>query len=165
MTSVLSNPTENSPVIALSRAVLGTVPMLLAALAPDPHAWLLNWLPATLLGLWLSAASLVSYFTMRMGTAKWTRPLIPLRFSGPTGRFVLRRLRNGRRVEVVAGPQVVAELTATDVGDEIVVNAGMVSDAELGDLGSAIGQAIEMVAAAEARGPGTTSAVAIPTKQ
>lgn len=152
MTAEPTYPNDNSPVIALSRAVLGAVPLLLVALVPPIDRWPPVWLPAALLGLWLCAASMVSYFSMRVsrpGMARWTRPLIPLRFSGPTGRFALRQRGDGRKVEVIAGPQVVAELTASDDGDALVVHADMVPDAELGDLGSAIGQAIEMVAAAD----------------
>jgi hypothetical protein len=56
-------------------------------------------------------------------------------------------------VEVVAGPAVVAEVRATDLRDEIVLHAETVPEEELADLGSAIGQAIEMAAAADEETP------------
>ena len=152
MTAEPTYPNDNSPVIALSRAVLGAVPLLLVALVPPIDRWPPVWLPAALLGLWLLVASFITYLRQALPHGSVTmprRPLIPLRFSGPTGRFALRQRGDGRRVEVIAGPQVVAEVIATDVRDEIVLNADTVPDVELSDLGSAIGQAIEMVAAAD----------------
>jgi hypothetical protein len=100
-------------------------------------------------------ASLITYFGMRLQESQTTmgrRAPIPLRFSGPTGRFALRARGDGRTVEVIAGPQVVAKVIAADLGDEIVLHADAVTDNELEDLGSAIGQAIEMAAAADEDG-------------
>jgi hypothetical protein len=143
---------DSSPVTALSRALLGTVGVLIALLVPDRDLGPLVWGPA-LLALWLCTASLISYFGMRLRQSEGAvarRRFIPLRFaSGPTGRFALRPRGDGRKVEVTAGPQVVAEVIASDVRDEIVLHAEAVPDEELRDLGSAIGQAIEMAAAAD----------------
>jgi hypothetical protein len=144
---------DEAPVTALSRAVLGVLPMLIVALMPSP--WLLPWCVVALFGLWLCVASLITYFGMRLQESQTTmgrRAPIPLRFSGPTGRFALRARGDGRTVEVIAGPQVVAKVIAADLGDEIVLHADAVTDNELEDLGSAIGQAIEMAAAADEDG-------------
>jgi hypothetical protein len=141
---------DNSPVTALSRALLGAECVLIALLVPTRDLGPLVWGPA-LLALWLCTASLISYFGMRLRQSEGAvarRRYIPLRFSGPTGRFALRSRGDGRKVEVSAGPQLVAEVIASDPHDEIVLHAEAVPDEELRDLGSAIGQAIKMAAAA-----------------
>lgn len=109
---------------------------------------------ATLLGAaWLCTSSLVHFAALRL--VRWSHairrsPTIPLRFAGPMGRFTLRRLDRGTRVEVRAGIDLVAEVTAADGGDEVVVYDGEVlSEIELPELGSAIGQAMEITAAAD----------------
>jgi hypothetical protein len=56
-------------------------------------------------------------------------------------------------VEVRAGAEVVAEAIATDDGDELVVDFDAPEDSELEAFGAAIGQAIEMAAAADADRP------------
>ena len=154
MTSELTNVDEPPAATALFQAVLGAVAVLIIALMATSDRGPVAF-SAGLLGLWLLAASLISYVRQahpHSATTMPRRPLVPLRFSGPTGRFALRQRGDGRRVEVIAGPEVVAVLTATDVRDEIVLNADMVPDAELDELGSAIGQAIEMVAVADEDG-------------
>ena len=72
---------------------------------------------------------------------------IPLRFSGPTGRFTLRRRGDGRHVEIVSEGVVLAEVKATDLQDEIEFQA--VPPDGLEELGSAIGQAIGMASDAD----------------
>lgn len=108
---------------------------------------------ATLLGAaWLCTSSLVHYTALRV--VRWSHamrraPTIPLRFAGPTGRFTLRRLDRGTRVEVRAGIDLIAEITAAGAGDEVVVHdVGTMATDELPELGCAIGQAMEIAAAA-----------------
>lgn len=142
---------QSSPVTALSQALLGAAAVLIVLLVPTRDLGPLAWGPA-LLALWLCAASLISYFGMRLPRSARVVPrrqFIPLRFSGPTGRFALRPRGDGRKVEVTAGPRVVAEVLASDLRDEIVLHGEAVPDEELRDFGSAIGQAIEMAAAAD----------------
>ncbi|MGH2383939.1 MAG: hypothetical protein ACRDGB_02655 [Candidatus Limnocylindria bacterium] len=111
---------------------------------------------ATVLGAaWLCTSSLVHYTALRV--IRWSyamrrAPTIPLRFAGPTGRFTLRRLDLGTKVEVRAGIDLIAEVTAADDGDEVVVrDVGTITATELSELGSAIGQAMEITAAATRR--------------
>lgn len=101
---------------------------------------------------WLLTSSVVHLVALRLGG--WLRsmrraPTIPLRFTGSMGRFVLRRRERGARVEVHAGMEVVAEVVAGESGDEVrVYDIAAVSESELPELGSAIGQAIEITVAA-----------------
>ncbi|MDP9468458.1 MAG: hypothetical protein M3P32_06930 [Chloroflexota bacterium] len=105
---------------------------------------------AALLGVWLLFASLIRYAALRrrLLMPMFRRP-IPIRFSGNLGRFTLLVRGDGRRVQVRAGADVVAEAVATDERDELVVDLEEVDDAELDALGAAIGAAIEMVAVAD----------------
>jgi len=105
---------------------------------------------AALVGVWLLFASLIRYAALhrRLQMPTFRRP-IPIRFAGNLGRFTLRPRGDGRRVEVRAGDEVVAEAIATDEQDELVIDLEAVSDAELDALGTAIGKAIEMAAAAD----------------
>ena len=105
---------------------------------------------AALIGVWLLFASLIRYAALhrRVRMPTFRRP-IPIRFGGNLGRFTLRSRGDGRRVEVHAGAEVVAEAVATDERDELVVDLEAVDDAELEALGAAIGEAIEMVAVAD----------------
>ena len=107
-------------------------------------------LAVALIGAWLLFASLIRYAALlrRLQMPTFRRP-IPIRFGGNLGRFTLRARGDGRRVEVRAGTEVVAEAVATDERDELVVDLEVVDDAELDALGSAIGEAIEMVAVAD----------------
>jgi hypothetical protein len=105
---------------------------------------------AALIGVWLLFASLTRYAALhrRLRMPTFRRP-IPIRFGGNLGRFTLQARGDGRRVEVHAGAEVVAEAVATDERDELVVDLEAVDDAELDAFGSAIGEAIEMVAVAD----------------
>jgi hypothetical protein len=103
-----------------------------------------------LVGVWLFVAAVVRYASARRHLLMpMFRRSIPIRFSGYLGRFTLRVRGDGRRVEVHAGTEIVAEAIATDERDELVVDLETVDDAELDDLGAAIGAAIEMVALAD----------------
>jgi hypothetical protein len=104
---------------------------------------------SALLGLWLCVASLIRFASLRAEPRAETLLSIPLRFSGDLGRFELRPRGDGRRVEVRAGQEVVAEAIATDERDELVLNTGLVADSDLDAFGAALGQAIEMAAAAD----------------
>lgn len=142
---------ETARVTALGQALIGAVGVLLGLLATTRGFGPLAWGTA-LLALWLCTASLISYFGMPLPQSAAEvsrRRLIPLRFSGPTGRFGLRPRGDGRKVEVTAGSEVVAEVIAADLRDEIILHFDAVEDGELPDLGSALGQAIEMAAAAD----------------
>ncbi len=106
--------------------------------------------PTLLVGVWLGIGAgihAVQLIASRSRAALAAIPSIPLSFAGPTGRFVLRR-RDRARIEVVAGDEVVAEIVADGQGDELVIYE-VPDDGETGliELGSAIGQAIELAAA------------------
>jgi hypothetical protein len=135
-------------VTALSRAVLGTVAILLIALSmrSAPASALI----VSLVPMWLTFASLIAYVGMHHAAQPGAQPrlFMPLRFSGPMGRFSLRRLGDGRHVQILAADAVVAELRATDARDEIDIHL-VVSPEETRDLGSAVGQAIELVSDAD----------------
>jgi hypothetical protein len=148
MTSEVTHHQPRPPATPLIRAALGAFVVLMIVLLPSQEPWYLAW-GAALLGGWLCVASLLSYFTPRLPNRHGSpepdgpkRPTIPLRFSGSTGRFVLRVRGDGRRVEVRAGPEIVAEVIAADSGDEIVVYPDEVPDDDLEHLGSAIAPAI-----------------------
>ena len=135
----------------LLRAALGLVAVLLVTqlqVYEPQHIALVVLLGAA----WLLTSSVVHFAALRVaGWASSIRhaPTIPLRFGGPMGRFVLRRLERGTRVEIHAGAEVVAEVIAGASGDEVVVyDIGGVADGELPELGSAIGQAMEITVAA-----------------
>ena len=128
--------------VALTAALYVLV-MLLSPLQPmQRHA-------AALLGIWLCIASLIRYLALRTESSREPIRWIPVRFSGDLGRFELRPRGDGRRVEIRAGSEIVAEAIASDEGDELVLDFEAIGDAELEAFGAAIGQAIEMVAAAD----------------
>ncbi|MGI8830446.1 MAG: hypothetical protein ACR2I5_11840 [Candidatus Limnocylindria bacterium] len=106
--------------------------------------------PTLLVGVWLGIGAgihAVQLISARSRAALAAIPSIPLSFAGPTGRFALRR-RDRARIQVVAGEALVAEIVANDQGDELVIYE-MPDDDESGliELGSAIGQAIDIAAA------------------
>jgi hypothetical protein len=102
-----------------------------------------------LLGTGLIAGALVRQLSFHdLGTLEPLR-WIPVRFSGGIGRFELHSRGDGRHVEVRSGTALVAELIATDEGDELVVDFDLAGDPEVDAFGAAIGLAIEMVAAAD----------------
>lgn len=129
----------------LSAVVAAVVAIALVLLLQAPSA---IRLAAVLVGAWLIIGALIRYLALRRSTPLFRRS-IPIRFGGSLGRFTLRALGDGRRVEVRAGPAIVAEAIATDDRDELVVDLETVDDAELDALGAAIGAAIEMVAVAD----------------
>lgn len=143
---------------AIFRAVFGATTV--AAIV-----WFEIWNPpilavATLVGAaWLCLGSVVhvaALHLIRMASPLRKSSGIPLRFAGSTGRFVLRQ-RARTHVEVRAGTELVAELVAHGVGDELVVyDVASISSEELPALGSAIGQAMLMTAAT-ARAPAASS--------
>ncbi len=141
-------PATMTPRVALFRAVLGASVVMVIALLPFRSS---GFYPAALLGVWLCFASLIRYLELiaERSSPRETPRAIPLRFSGPIGRFRLRRRGDGRRVEVRAGSQIVAQVIAADDGDEIVLEPEAVVDSELEAFGAALGQAIEMAAAAD----------------
>jgi hypothetical protein len=102
-----------------------------------------------LLGTGLIAGALIRHATAH--DLRTLEPLrwIPVRFSGGLGRFELHSRGDGRHVEVRSGEAVVAELIATDEGDELVVDFDLAADPDVDAFGAAIGLAIEMVAAAD----------------
>ena len=145
---------ETARVTALARALLGVVGVLLGLLAATRGAGPVAW-GSALLAFWLCAASLIRYFGIgfpQPASEVSRLRLIPLGFSGPTGRFSLRPRGDGRKVEVTAGSEIVAEVLASDLRDEIIIDYDAVEDGELPDLGIALGQAIEMAAAADEDG-------------
>jgi hypothetical protein len=135
---------------ALLWAVVGVSFVLVIALLPIPP---MQRLSAALLGIWLCLASVIRYLTLHAEPSPEAIRWIPLRFSGALGRFELRPRGDGRRVEVRAGPEVIAEAIATDEQDVLVFNNPVVAESELEAFGTALGQAIEMAAAADEDGP------------
>ncbi len=131
----------------LYAVVLATVAMVVVLVSPGPPA--IRY-AVVLVAIWLLIGSLARYVALRrrLSTPMFRRS-IPIRFTGNLGRFTLRTLGDGRRVEVHAGAAVVVEAIATDEQDELVVDLETVDDAELDALGAAIGAAIEMVAVAD----------------
>lgn len=142
--------TTTRPMLAnsLFRAIVGgmTVLAIMRLEIREPPAVVLAALAA---GGWLCLASLfdaAAMVLMWLASRDLQNPSIPLRFAGSTGRFMLRRWERSR-VEVTAGSAVVAELVTNPRGDELVVyDVASISAAELPDLGSAIGQAMEIMA-------------------
>ena len=137
--------------VALSAAALAD--LALVAVAMTPEQFTIRY-AAALIGVWLLFASLIRYAALqrRIPMPTFPRP-IPIRFGGNLGRFTLRALGDGRRVEVRAGADVVAEAVATDEHDELILDLDTVDDTELDALGAAIGQAIDMVAVADGYRP------------
>lgn len=140
-------PTERDAVLW---AVVGVAFVLLIALLPIAPTQRLS---AALLGVWLCFASVIRYLSLRAESSTQALRWIPLKFSGELGRFELRPRGDGRRVEVRAGPVVVAEAIATDEQDVLVLNNPVVAESELEVFGTALGQAIEMAAAADEDSP------------
>jgi hypothetical protein len=139
----------------LSRAKRTTLPAVVVAVIAIALVLVLPGPPAlrvtvVLVGAWLLIGSVFRYEALRQRVSlPMFRRSIPIRFGGNLGRFTLRALGDGRRVEIHAGAGVVAEAIATDEGDELVVDLEAVDDADLDALGTAIGAAIEMVATAD----------------
>ena len=104
---------------------------------------------AALLGVWPCLASAIRCVAMPAAPPAEVVRSIPLRFTGELGRFKLWPRGDGRRVEVRAGSDVVAEVWVTDESHELRLDDSMVADADLEAFGTALGQAIEMVAVAD----------------
>lgn len=140
---------ERTALYAVALATIFVVALLLIPAAPSIRY------AAALIGAWLLVASLIRYAGLhrRLSMPTFRRP-IPIRFTGNLGRFTLRSRGDGRRVEVHAGDEVVAEAIATDERDELVVDLEAIDDAEIDALGAAIGEAIEMVVVADEDRPG-----------
>ena len=144
--TVLNGLAGRAPHYALVVAMTAALYVLVMLLSPvqpmQRHA-------AALFGIWLCIASLIRYVALRTESSPEPIRWIPVRFSGDLGRFELRPRGDGRRVEVRAGSEVVAEAIATDDGDELVLDFVAESNSDLEAFGAAIGQAIEMVAVAD----------------
>ena len=133
----------------LRQALVGGVALLLIAAFGAGDVPLVA-LGCALLALWLSVSALAAWLRASAVARGVRRPHIPLRFSGPMGRFILRRRADGRHVEVVVDGVLAAEVKATDARDEIDVRTAPASSRELLEFGSALGQAIAMASAADA---------------
>ena len=142
LNSLAGRAPHQALLIALSAALYVLVVLLSPVQPMQRHA-------AALVGIWLCIASLIRYVALRTESSRKPIRWIPLRFSGDVGRFELRPRGDGRRVEIRAGSEIVAEAIASDDGDELVLDFEAVGDAELEAFGAAIGQAIEMAAAAD----------------
>jgi hypothetical protein len=142
---VLRHDRDQAP--ALRGALVGATGLLLVALLPADASLIAQ--VGMLLALWLCFGSILIYAARQRTSSPARRPSsIPLRFSGPMGRFTLRRRGDGRHVEIVAEGVVLAEVKATDRRDEIELRETVSAD-ELEDLGSALGQAIEIASDAD----------------
>jgi hypothetical protein len=135
-------------ITALGRALLGAITLL--AIAPSLEGAPNLALAVSLVPMWLLFASLIGYAGSLSAQRQRGegRLFIPLRFSGSTGRFRLRRRGDGRHVQILEADTVVAELRATDMRDEIHFH-GAVAPEDSRDFGSAVGQAIELVSVAD----------------
>ena len=120
--------------------------ILLIAILPADYAVIARG--GLLLALWLFFGSLLAYAGLHGRSHASRAPFIPLRFSGPMGRLLLRKRGDGRHIEIVSEGVVLAEVKATDLQDEIVLHEAVPPD-ELENLGSALGHAIEMVSDAD----------------
>ena len=139
----LSSSMSREPLTTLA---IGVVAVALGLILRDDHP---GRYAVLLLGTWLLFGALIRYVASHAMAAPEPLRWIPIRFSGDLGRFELRSRGDGRRVEVRTGEAVVAELIASDEGDELVVDFGLADDPDVDDFGAAIGLAIEMVAAAD----------------
>lgn len=145
-----------TPKDALLSAIVGAWAVLVVlVLSPEAAA---HQHAGLLLGAWLCIGSLVQWWALRGRTQR----SIPLAFAGETGRFRLRVRGHGRRVDVHSGLRVVAQASATPKGDSLVVNFDAVIDSELEALGAAIGQAMQLVAAAGNDRPGKRTRRPVP---
>lgn len=101
--------------------------------------------PTLLVAVWLCAAALLRLIDLAVREPQRileSLPSIPLRFAGSTGRFAVR-IRDRHCVEVLADMDVVAAILSHDGGDEIAVyDVPPAESPALGELGTAIGQAI-----------------------
>jgi hypothetical protein len=102
-----------------------------------------------LLAWQLAAATILHRTRGATGEPVPVRP-IPVRFNGDLGKYSLWSRGDGRMVEIRDGEAVIAELEATDDGDRLVVDPEAARGHEVESLGTALGRAIEMVAAADA---------------
>lgn len=144
--TVLNGMSGRAPHYALLVALIAALYLLIMGLSPLQP---MQRNAAALVGIWLCIASLIRYVAERAELSREAIRWIPLRFSGDLGRFELRPRGDGRRVEIRAGSEIVAEAIASDDGDELVLDFEAADDAELDEFGAAIGQAIEMVAVAD----------------
>ncbi len=102
------------------------------------------------LGAWLILAALMRHVALGKEAGPESVRSVPIHFSGGLGPFDVRSRGDGRHVEVLGpGKTVVAELIATHEQDELIIDFGLAEDPDVDALGSAIGLAIEMVAAAD----------------
>jgi hypothetical protein len=133
--------------MALRGALVGATGLLAISILPADSSWIAQ--AGILLAIWLCLGSMLVYVAEHRTRPQRVRlPLIPLHFSGPTGRFTLRRRGDGRQVEIVSDGVVLAEVKATDLRDEIELHEAVASE-EIEELGSAIAQAIEIVSDAD----------------
>jgi hypothetical protein len=132
---------QSSAIVALVTAPVVLLSLILATEPTYRYALALLW-------AWLFFAAMIRYAGARAASPHANR-WIPIRFSGELGRFRLRPRGDGRRVEIQVDGEIVAEAIATDDGDELLVDPWAVADSELEEFGTAIGQAIEMAAAAD----------------
>jgi hypothetical protein len=146
---MVSAPLANLAAV-FSRALIAAIAIALVGAMPRGLSVPVTQLFGALLGVGLGAIWLVGWARARRpASSSPPRQWIPIRFSGSLGRFALRRRGDGRHVEIVAAAgQTVAEVVATDEGDEIVLHA-TVAAAELEHFGAALGQAIEIVIEAD----------------
>ncbi len=137
----LSSSMSREPLTTLA---IGVAAVTLALILRDDQA---GRYAVLLLGTWLVVEASIRYAHDR--AAPEPPRVIPIHFSGDLGRFEMRSLGDGRRVEVRTGEAVVAKLVARDEGDELVVDFSLADDPDVDAFGAAIGLAIEMVAAAD----------------
>jgi hypothetical protein len=137
--------------LALRGALVGAAGILVVANLPAGFPVIAQ--AGVLLSVWLFVGSLLLAYAARHSASPQPprsprTPSIPLRFSGSMGRFRLRPRGDGRHVEIVSEGVVLAEVKATDLQDQIEFHEAVPSE-DVEDLGSALGQAIELASHAD----------------
>jgi hypothetical protein len=142
--------------LALRGALVGAAGILVVANLPAGFPVIAQ--AGVLLSVWLFVGSLLLAYAARHSARSQSSrsqpsrsprtPSIPLRFSGSMGRFRLRPRGDGRHVEIVSEGVVLAEVKATDLQDQIEFREAVPSE-DVEDLGSALGQAIELASHAD----------------
>jgi hypothetical protein len=130
-------------------ARLGGLAVLLAVV-PFDDRWIVKEALVVTAGA-LTAALVLRYAFLLFGRVRRQRRWLPISFDGrPTGRFrVLPRWRE-RQVEIWAGPDLAVELRVHPRRDEIVTHADVeIDEAELEQLGAAMGTAMILASVAE----------------
>ena len=133
-------------VLVLRGALVGVSGLLLLAVLPAGDASVIVQV-GMLVALWLCLASVLVFAARHGIRSQPPRASHSAALLRPHGQVPLRKRGDGRHVEIVSEGVVLAEVKATDLRDEIELHA--VPSDGLEELGSALGQAIELVSDAD----------------